>query len=141
PDGRTASSKQGQWIKSRILGSSAPWKIVDFHHPAYSSGHHGCTTAMQWPLEQWAVDAVINGHDHDYERILRDDNKDGQKLVYFVAGLGGQSKSAFSTIVKGSAFRYDAQFGALFIVASDTQVRFNFRNIKGDLVDTYLLTK
>lgn len=141
PDGRSATSAQAKWIQTRIQGSTAPWQVVVLHHPPYSSGRHGSTQVMQWPFEQWGADAVLSGHDHDYERILRNDNNDRKKIPYFVTGLGGREKGPFKREVTGSAFRYNAEFGALFITATDTQLKFQFRNIKGTVVDSYALSK
>ena len=61
---------------------------------------------MQWPFAQWGADAVMSGHAHDYERIVRDG------IVYFVNGLGGASRYSFGTPVTGSAVRYNAEGGA-----------------------------
>jgi hypothetical protein len=52
--------------------SAARWKIVMHHQPMWSaSTKHGSSTALQqaWqPLfDQYHVDLVLNGHDHDYE--------------------------------------------------------------------------
>ena len=41
PTGSSATSVQATWLQARLAASTAPWKIVYFHHPAYSSGHHG----------------------------------------------------------------------------------------------------
>jgi hypothetical protein len=143
PDGITARSKQARWIKRGVASAKEPWKIVYFHHPPYSSGSHGSTTALRWPFEDWGVDAVLSGHDHDYERILRDDNHDGRKLVYIVNGLGGQTPRGFgSTPVSGSAFRYSADNGALFATATSTSLKLEFRALStGSVVDSYTLTK
>jgi hypothetical protein len=96
---------------------------------------------MRWPFEQWGVDAVLNGHDHNYERILRDDNNDGKKIPYIISGLGGRSKDRIPGNVEGSVFKYNAEFGALFVTASETQLKLEFRNIKGNVVDTYTIRK
>jgi tartrate-resistant acid phosphatase type 5 len=141
PNGISASSRQAQWFKRRIQASGAPWQVVVMHHPPYSSGEHGSTAAVRWPFEQWGVDAVLNGHDHNYERILRDDNRDGRKLPYFISGLGGRGKDPIPGNVEGSAFRYSAEFGALFLNASQQQLKFEFRNIRGTVVDSYIVSK
>ena len=73
-DGRSATSDQGIWLQAQLAASTAPWKIVYMHHPPYSSSSsHGSEVAMQWPYEEWGATAVLAGHDHVYERILRDD--------------------------------------------------------------------
>ena len=78
---------------------------------------------------------VLNGHDHTYERIVRDG------IVYFVNGLGGASRYGFGTPVAGSAFRYNANWGAMRIVATDTTVDFAFLSVNsgGTLQDSYHL--
>jgi tartrate-resistant acid phosphatase type 5 len=141
PDGRTATSKQGQWLKAKLAASTSPWQIVYFHQPAFSSGRHGSTPDMNWPFELWGVDAVLQGHDHDYERILKDSNGDGKKLPYFVVGLGGQTPRAVNGNVSGSAIKYSAANGALFVTASPTTLKFEFRNTSGTVVDTYSMTR
>ncbi|SFP43875.1 hypothetical protein SAMN03159463_04197 [Mesorhizobium sp. NFR06] len=49
----------------------------------------GYTATMQWPFEQWGVNAVFAGHEHNYYRENRDDNGDGVYLPYTTTGLGG----------------------------------------------------
>ena len=104
PNGTSSSSVQAHWLQAQLAASTSAWNIVLFHHPPYSSDTtHGSTTYMQWPFAQWGADAVMSGHAHDYERIVRDG------IVYFVNGLGGASRYNFGTPVTGSAFRYNAK--------------------------------
>lgn len=98
PDGVTADSKQGQWLKSALASTSAPWKLVLLHHAPFSSGDsHGSHPHLQWPFERWGADAVLSGHDHVYERILIP----GSGMPYFVNGLGGFDKNGFNASVSG----------------------------------------
>ena len=141
PDGRTRTSIQARWLKAKLAASTAPWQVVVFHHPAYSSGIHGSREVLQWPFEAWGVDVVLTGHDHDYERILRDDNSDGLSLPYFVTGLGGQLPRPLThDPVSGSQIFYAADNGALFVTASSTAMNFEFRNTSGTVIDSYSLT-
>ncbi|HTJ45116.1 MAG TPA: metallophosphoesterase family protein [Kofleriaceae bacterium] len=52
--------------------STATWKLALHHRALYSSSTHGSQTDLQqaWgPIyDQYGVDFVLNGHDHDYER-------------------------------------------------------------------------
>ncbi|HYC95141.1 MAG TPA: metallophosphoesterase [Sphingomicrobium sp.] len=142
PDGHSATSKQALWLKSRLAASTSPWQIVFFHRAPYSSGsEHGSTRYMQWPFEAWGVDAVLAAHDHDYERIIKDANGDGVKMPYFVSGLGGKSRRSFGTIVAGSVKRYNSAYGALFVTATATSMKFEFRRTGGTLIDSYTKTK
>lgn len=142
PDGRDSTSVQGQWLKAQLAASTAAWKIVLMHHPPYSSGSHGSTTIMRWPYENWGATTALCGHDHNYERILRDDNNDGVDFPYFVTGLGGRNIRNFGTPLPGSVVRYNGNFGAMLITASETGILFEFYSIDsgGSLIDSYTIT-
>jgi hypothetical protein len=132
----TQNSKEGQWLKSSLAASTAPWKLVLFHHSPFTSGLHGNSGWMQWPFQQWGASAVLSGHDHDYERIVR------SGLPYFVDGLGGAELRPFSSsVVSGSAARYATDYGAMKVDASDTAITFRFVTLAGATIDAYTLNK
>jgi hypothetical protein len=131
PDGITATSKQGTWLRDTLATSKSQWRVVYFHHAAYSSGDHGNTAEMQWPFGDWGATVVLAGHDHDYERI----HVDG--LPYFVNGAGGNRLYDFHTPVAGSRARYNADQGAMLVEASDRIIVYRFINRKGKLIDSY----
>ncbi len=80
-------SAEYNWLVSDLASNSAKWLFVFQHYPAYSSGDHGGDAKVQTYLvplyEQYGVDMVFCGHDHIYERSL----KDG--VQYVVTGGGG----------------------------------------------------
>jgi hypothetical protein len=135
PDGVGRSSQQATWFQSRIAASTSPWKIVFFHHAPYSSGMHGPVDWMQWPYAEWGADIVLAGHDHTYERILRDG------IVYFVNGLGGKSRYDFYGEIEGSQVRYNDDYGAMLVEADEDMVLLKFINRKNEVIDTYRLDK
>ena len=138
PDKISYNSVQGNWMKEKILSSTAKWKIAVFHHAAYSSdSNHGSVYIMQWPFEDWGINAVLSGHAHTYERILRDDNNNGDSLVYFVNGLGGANKYGFSTPVAGSIVRYNSDWGAMKVSETQSGLLFQFFTRTGILIDSY----
>jgi 3',5'-cyclic AMP phosphodiesterase CpdA len=82
------NSEQYNWLVNDLESTDAPWTVVTLHHPFFSSGPHG----LERPdlqkdivpvLEQFGVDVVFSGHDHLYERSVKDD------IVYIVSGGGG----------------------------------------------------
>ncbi len=83
------------------------WKFVVFHHPPYSSGEHGNNTFLRLLLPLFkmdGVDAIFNGHDHDYEHIKV------WKMTFIVSGGGGAplyrvGKSPW-TIFSSSSYHY-----------------------------------
>jgi tartrate-resistant acid phosphatase type 5 len=98
PDGYTATSTQAGWLQTKLSESTSRWKLVLLHHPPYSSGAHGSQARSQWPFKAWGADAVIAGHDHNYERIVRHGG-----FPYFINGLGGKDHRSFTrTVVSGS---------------------------------------
>ena len=135
PDGNSSTSAQAQWLKSALAASTATWKLVYFHHAAYSSGSdHGSSTWMQWDFAGWGASAVLSGHDHDYERL----SENG--IPYFVDGTGGAGLYSFGTPIAGSQVRYNSDWGALKVDASSTQITFQFITRTGAVIDSYSLS-
>jgi 3',5'-cyclic AMP phosphodiesterase CpdA len=86
----SVASSQYQWLQSELSSSvsSTDFTIVNFHYPLYSTGYHGSDdkhiAADLLPLfGQYGVDAVFNGHDHDYERSTV------SGIRFIVSGGGG----------------------------------------------------
>ena len=89
---------QVAWLEARLEAAADDdeivWKIVTYHHPAYSSSNHGSTGRVRdtWlPIfERFGVDLAIAGHDHNYERSVPIKAKaavaDGEGVVHVNAG-------------------------------------------------------
>ncbi len=88
-------SAQYQWLINDLLGSSKPWKIVLFHHPAYCANKSGkddgyCNgddiRSYLSPIfedPKYGVSLVIQGHVHNYARSIHNG------LNYITVGGGG----------------------------------------------------
>jgi tartrate-resistant acid phosphatase type 5 len=135
PDGINAGSAQAAWLQRELAASTSPWNIVYMHYPAYSSGSHGSTDWMQWPFASWGAEAVLAGHDHLYERLMVDG------IPYFTNGAGGAALYNFETILPESQFRYNANYGAMLVTVSETEMLFEFYNRNGDLIDEYKISR
>ncbi len=134
PAGTGSTSNQAKWLKAQLAASKSIWNVVYDHHPPYSSdSKHGSTAYMRWPFATWGADVVLSGHAHVYERLLRNG------IVYFVNGLGGQTRYAFGTTVSGSKKRYRADWGAQRVTVTGTTLTFEFINVKGVVIDRYRL--
>lgn len=134
PDGCDRGSRQARWLENALAGSIAPWRIVYFHHPPYSSGRHGSSAHMQWPFFEWGASAVLAGHDHTYERIEHDGG------LYLVNGLGGHPRRySFGTPLPGSRLRFNADHGALKIEATATALELQFVTRAGTVIDRVTL--
>ncbi len=143
PDGNTQTSPQAMWLQQGLAASDSRWDVVLFHHSPYTSWSlpPGNKEALQWPFEAWGADLVVSGHVHTYERVVRDDDHDGAPLTYVVNGLGGEGVHQFDAVpVGGSQVRYNAQFGALFLDASATELSAGFRSVDGVTQDRFTLS-
>ncbi len=65
------------WLKNDLLATTQNWTIAFWHHPPYSKGSHNSDSARRLRnmrenvlpiLESHAVDLVLSGHSHSYER-------------------------------------------------------------------------
>jgi tartrate-resistant acid phosphatase type 5 len=134
PDGISSTSVQATWLQNALAASTSPWKIVYFHHPPYSSATHGSTLALRWPFQTWGASAVVAGHEHAYERFVIN------SFPYIVNGLGGNpNRYTFGTPLAGSVVRYNADWGAQLVEATDNWVTFKFITRTGVVIDTYSL--
>ncbi len=135
PDGVGRSSSQAAWLQEKLAASPSPWKIVYMHHPPYSSGLHGPVDWTRWPYADWGASAVISGHDHTYERILVNG------VPHFVNGLGGGAIYRFVNITEGSQLRYNDDYGAMLVEATEAEMTFQFINRQGEVIDIFSLQK
>lgn len=68
-----ADAELVNWVENDLATARyATWRVVMFHHPSFSSdGKHSDEQRMRLlaPLfQRWAVDLVLTGHNHCYER-------------------------------------------------------------------------
>jgi hypothetical protein len=88
-DSTDLGDEQARWLDRDLADNRLGWTVVYGHHPAFSSGEHGNTSAMQdlfVPIfEKHHVDLVLAGHDHDYERMIPQNG-----VNYVVTGGGGR---------------------------------------------------
>jgi titin len=132
PDGNSANSVQAQWLHAQLAASTAPWKLVFFHHPAYSSGAPSGSDV--WPYQAWGASAVLSGHDHDYERVMVNG------FPNFIEGSGGAGLNNPSpTPFSGSVAHDYGEYGAMYVTASASQITFKHYAVSGNLIDTYTM--
>ena len=134
PDGVTDTSVQALWLKNKLENSNSRYKIVYFHHPAFSSATtHGSTIYMRWPFKQWGATAVFSGHDHVYERFLIND------MLYYTCGTGGGGLYSIVSPIAGSQFHDVADHGAMLVVADTDSISFKFINTNDSVIENYTL--
>jgi Calcineurin-like phosphoesterase len=131
---------QTDWLKRVLPASTAVWKIVAFHHPAWTCGGYRSNTAVvqRWvPLfEQYGVQLVLNGHDHNVQRF-----GPRRGVTYIVHGGGGSHlypiESCPSSYPKRRFAR--AAHGFLFLRATNTELRVSAVNRRRQTIDSVVM--
>jgi 3',5'-cyclic AMP phosphodiesterase CpdA len=130
------SDTQTAWLESRLAASTAPWKIAVLHHPAWTCGgyrSHPGVVARWVPLfEEYDVDLVLSGHDHNYQRFAA---RNGVR--YIVHGGGNPRLYAIENCPAGYPRRVFARAarGFLFLRATHTVLRALSVNLRGRVID------
>ena len=137
PDGNTATSKQAHVAQGPARRLDAPATTSSTSTTRrIRSGEHGSTPRMHWPFEAWGADAVLAGHDHDYERLQVGG------IPYFVNGLGGQSSAAGCPIpLPETKFRTTGEHGAMLVTATATGITYDLYSAAGNKLDTLTVDK
>ncbi len=123
-------TQQVQWLQQETAASSTPFNIVFLHHPPFSAGPHGNHSYTQLPFDAMNIDLVFSGHDHIYERLVKDGEED---VCYIVNGLGGKATSGFDTgrLEPGvnNVFCYGTDYGAVKVVVTPSRLSMAFYTI------------
>ncbi|MBW2699521.1 MAG: metallophosphoesterase family protein [Deltaproteobacteria bacterium] len=93
-------SAQLAWLDAQLENTVTEhpefiWLFASWHRPTFSwstSLMDGPRDALHEVLLRWKVDAVLNGHNHCYERFIQDG------ITYLVTGGGGAGLSAIDAI-------------------------------------------
>ncbi len=131
-------SAQHEWLRADLTSNTATCTLAYWHHPLFSSGHHGNQTKMKpiWEaLFAADVDVVVNGHDHDYERFaLQDPSGEADPtrgIREFVVGTGGGGLRPFETIQPNSEVRSADTHGILKLTLNPTSYDWEFVPVSG----------
>ena len=134
----SAGSAQETWLRSDLAAHPSRCTLAMWHHPRFSSGHHGSSTSSQ-PLWQALYDAgadvVVAGHDHIYERFAPQtpngqvDNAKG--IREFVVGTGGAGLYAFEHPAANSQVKNNQTHGVLKLTLSGDHYDWKFVPVAG----------
>ena len=131
-------SPQEQWLRQDLSLHPASCTLAYWHHPRFSSGEHGNSTAPE-PLWQALYDAnadvVINGHDHTYERFALQtptgtlDTLRG--IREFVVGTGGADFYQFPLVRANSELRNNTTHGVIKVTLRPNAYDWEFVPVAG----------
>ena len=136
------------WLRSVFRDSTARWRIVYFHHPAFTGEVYLPDLRIQRTLmpsmEKSGVDLVFSGHAHLYERTmpLRQGTPHPDGVVYITTGAGGSGLRPDEV----NPPPYMAAFHAAcdsFTVVTVTDEMLHLKQISVDntVIDTYTIIK
>ncbi len=116
-------SPQKRWLRADLEANTSRCTLAYWHHPRFSSGRHGNTTAvapLYRALYRAGADVVVAGHDHSYERFARLTPRgtlDRERGIRsFVVGTGGKEHYEFPDVKPHSRARNADTFGVLELV-------------------------
>jgi hypothetical protein len=103
-----ARSDQLHWLRG-ALRRPAACRLAIWHRPRFSAGLHGDQPDMQpvWSAIRGRVALVLNGHDHDLQRL-----RPIAGTVEIVSGAGGRALYGVDESDRRLAFSDDRDFGA-----------------------------
>lgn len=127
-------SAQYNWLVQNLEANRERTAVIVMHHPVYSSGPHGDEKGfnMLFPalFKRYSVAAVFSGHDHHYERSVRDE------IAYVVFGGGGfklydsVSRNDFSVVTKKT-------HGFLIFEAENDVMNVRAYDLDGSVIDSF----
>ena len=96
-DSNEELEKQTPWLERQLADTDAVWKLVTYHHPAYSSApdRDNAYVRETWGalFDKYHVDMALQGHDHAYLRTYP--MNDGMRVAsakdgtYYVVSVSG----------------------------------------------------
>lgn len=135
---RVGAEEQSTWLEAELEESAEEMVLAVFHQPAFSCSNHGSTQAVidRWvPLfEEYDVDLVLNGHDHNYQRHQR------SGVTYVVTGGGGADLYEMESCPEGTdppIVSNDFQHHFLVMSVGPDRVDVEARSVGGDALDSF----
>ncbi|MGV3772350.1 MAG: metallophosphoesterase [Verrucomicrobiales bacterium] len=142
-------SVQYNWLEEDLKKTTKPWKFIFFHHVLRSSGPHTFddydqnTVRDTAQIEQsigvlaarYGVQAIFNGHDHNYERFIPVNG-----TVAFVSGGGGAALYPLSLPHPLSA-NFLSRFNFLLVEVEEDTAKVEAVGEDGRVFDTIHIRK
>ncbi|MBQ6067667.1 MAG: phosphodiester glycosidase family protein [Clostridia bacterium] len=153
-----------EWVKNDAAASTALWKVLTIHQPAYYTNPGGGSSNVNRlipPLvDEVGFNAVFSGHDHSYVRtypVTGGERDDENGAVYFICGSTGEKSYA---VVENEAFPYafvrgsnavEGEYNAIYLTVhtTDTEMTIETHEVfaldegayTDDVIDSYTITR
>lgn len=125
-------STQVRWLRAGMANDAGTCTLAFWHRPLQSAGRHGDQgdVAPLWNALRGRATLVLNGHDHDSQRLRP---RDG--VTQLVAGAGGKSTRDVDEDDPRVAFADDRRDAALRIELRPGSARLRFVSAQGEILD------
>jgi hypothetical protein len=131
--GCAAGSPQEQWLAADLAAHSNTCTMAYWHRPLFSSGWSLGDSAVHdlWvDLYNAGADLVLNGHDHDYERLTPQDPSGvadpTNGITEIIVGTGGVNHTSFNSPAANTVVRNNTTYGVLKLTLHPTSFDWQF---------------
>ena len=141
----TAGSEQEQWLVQDLANNAATCTLAYFHHARFSAGGTAPQTNPKL-LPFWnalyadRADLVLNGHDHNYQRLAQLDpngNLDPTNGIReIIAGTGGIDLGSPDFTYPGTESYHTTDFGVLELTLHAASYDWRFISETGAVLDS-----
>lgn len=147
-------SEQYKWLDKELAKSTATWKFVYHHHPAWTSDADDYGDTLRGPgrfgdlnvrnlialYEKHKVDIVFNGHIHLYERTWpvlngKVDRKNG--IIYVTSGGGGGRLEEAGPVPTWFKAQLRVDFHCCYVNIHGRKLEFQAFDHNGQLFDSF----
>jgi hypothetical protein len=166
----TSGSAQYNFVKNDLAAAAASstidWIVVAYHRPMYSSptthpGESGIRDAYHSIFDQYGVDVVLEGHNHNYQRTYpleynsaspsqptvttneKSTYTDPDGEIYIQVGTGGQSPYGLNSQASFTAVQFTNTYGYLDLnlINNGLTMKGTFYSNDGTTKDAFTITK
>jgi len=149
-DTNTDVEAQTPWLEKQLANSTATWKFVVYHHPAYSSRpNRDNSLVRKWwtPLfDKYHVDMALQGHDHAYLRTwpIKGNKRVGspeEGTVYVVSVSGTKFYDQEDPWYEEFGMTRVATYQVLDLTIEGATMTYKAYDIDGKVRDEFVITK
>ncbi|GAC40763.1 purple acid phosphatase family protein [Paenibacillus popilliae] len=138
--------RQTEWLQEDLANNDKPWVIAAMHRPAYGGNTNKKVEDWVEVFDQFGVDLVLQGHNHEYSRSYPVRNgqivPEGEGPVYVVTNAAG---SKFNELKKNKFYHavhfqnYKQMFAG--ITVSEHTLSYQAYDVDGTLQDQFVLNR
>ena len=143
--------EQAEWLRHELEASDVTWNIAVFHHPVFPSrdavDRGAIRAAWLSVFEDYGVDLVLQGHDHNYARGHTAGGTENEASTVYVTSVAGAKMYTFRPDGWESYAEYgltldraaeNTQLFSVISVAPDV-LSFQAYTVTGELYDAFEL--